>query len=374
MDRKKRILIDGTTISDKMDGLSRYIINVVRFFDTSKNYYTILVRPAQCPIKYVEEFKKKGIKVEFVDMAPIGPKRDWQFFWYLRKHKTEFDMMFAPSNQFPVFASTPSVYTVHDLIYERFPSQLGRMAFLKRLYLHWVVKMGVRKADHVIAVSQYTKKEILYWHPNTCSDKITVIYEGCEHLQDNIVVERKKDLPFSTYMLYVGSARGHKNLYRLLLAINLIKDKLPEYYGFMLAGNISHLTEKQQEIVNEINKNRTIVYFPGWVEEEELNALFANSCAFIFPSLSEGFGIPVLEAFYNNVPLLVSKQTSLPEVAGDAALYFDPYSVTDIAETILHFIRHEKEISADLSQKGRLRLRLFSWKKAASEIELLFAK
>ena len=120
----KKILIDGTTISRQMDGLTQYVVNVVSRLDTSWAQFTLWIRPNECDPTYRTLFEQKGIIVEEVAISPIGPKRDWQFRRYLKQH-TPFDAAWIPSNQYPLFLHLPSVYTVHDIIYERFPEQLG---------------------------------------------------------------------------------------------------------------------------------------------------------------------------------------------------------------------------------------------------------
>ena len=181
---KKRLLIDGTTLSSKMDGLSQYTLNIILNFTPGEFDYTLLVRPGECDSIYLEQFKALGMAIEEVNIAPIGPKRDFQFKRYLDKHEHRFDMAFIPSNQFPIALSLPSIYTIHDLIYEQYPSQLGHLRILKRAYLHWVVKIGLKKSAHTVAVSEFTKQDILKWHPKADPNKITVIHEGWEHLKN----------------------------------------------------------------------------------------------------------------------------------------------------------------------------------------------
>ena len=178
----KRLLIDGTTLSAKMDGLSQYMLNIIKHIDTSKFRCTLIVRPNECPTEYADGFVGCGMQIETVNIAPIGPLRDLQFAAYLRDHHGEFDCAFIPSNQFPLALNIPSVYTIHDLIYEAYPSQLGKLSGLKRAYLHAVVKHGLKKSAHVIAVSEYTKQEVKRFHPKCNEDKIKVVYEGWEQI------------------------------------------------------------------------------------------------------------------------------------------------------------------------------------------------
>ena len=363
----KHILIDGTPISRHMDGLTQYILNVVLRLDVSAFRYTMLVRPDECPGDYLPQLLDKGIALEEVQISPIGPLRDLQFARYLRSHK-HFDAAFIPSNQFPVALRLPAVYVIHDVIYEQFPEQLGRFSRLKRYYLRWVVRMGLRKARQVIAVSNYTKGEVVRCFGQQFERKIQVIYEGWEHLPlaSNLSPLASNLSPFEEYILYVGSSRGHKNLARLVEAIQRCHSHLPKGWGFVIVGSTNMFTPEQREEIRQMNAATPIIHLTGWLGGEELDGYFRHAKAFIFPSLSEGFGIPVLEAYFYKIPLLLSCQASLPEVAGDAAIYFNPYDVNDIADTIVRFVNQNDH--SDLIARQSQRLKLFSWQKAADQI------
>ena len=366
---KKRILIDATTISRRIDGLSQYILNVVLNMDATLADYTMLVRPGQCPPAYYNMFVEKGIKIEEADISPIGPKRDIQYKRWLKNNESRFDAAFCPSNQFPVALNIPCLYTVHDLIYEEFPEQLGRLRITKRRYLHWNVAQGLKKAKKIVAVSKYTKSEILRYHKKAKAGKISVIYEGWEHLK--LIEHTDYNPAFEKYILYVGSSRGHKNLSRLIDAMILLQDKLPQEWGLIIAGNDKMFTKHQKEKIAKANLKREIVHLTGWLTEEDLAGCMKKADLLIFPSLSEGFGIPVLEAYYYQIPLLLADKASLPEVAGNAAIYFDPTKAQDMADKIMYAI---SEDHSELIEKQNTRLKRYSWQKTAKEIEELLLK
>lgn len=369
---KPRILIDGTPLTHRTDGLSQYIKNVVLRLDAQLFDYTLIVRQGECDADFLEQLSQKNIATEQVKIAPIGPLREWQFYKYLRKNAHRFDAAIVPSNQFPVALKLPCIYIVHDLIYEEFPEQLGRMAHLKRLFLHCNVALGVCRATQIVAVSNYTKNDLLQRHSALSAEKISVVYEGWEHLQ-NIVPADFRPTEFERYFVYVGSTRGHKNLARLVDAIDLMKDNLPKNFGFVFVGSLSHLTKAQKAKIDSINAERNIIKFTGWVSETELAAYTSHAEALIFPSLSEGFGIPVLEAFYYKLPLLLARRTALPEVAGNAAIYFDPFDVADMAEKISN-LAWKKIDTSETINLGCKRLKQFSWTKTANQIEQILVK
>lgn len=363
----KRVLIDGTTLSKKTDGLSQYILSIVDRLESNEACdYTLLInKNFQYPEE--EQLRLKGIKIETAAINPIGPLRDLQFAFYLLRNKKKYDSALILSNQYPALFNIPAIYTIHDLIYEEFPKQLGRLSAIKKWYLHQVVKRGIKKSKKIIAVSEFTKSEIIRIHQPKNTEKIAVVYEGWEHLCKTYQA-LPFDQPFGKYILYVGSSRGHKNIQKLLEAIELIQDELPADYGFVFVGNTSFLNHEQKQKIHNFNVKKKIIHFTNWITDSELNNYFKNANAFIFPSLSEGFGIPILEAFYHKIPALLSMRASLPEVGGDAAIYFNPVDKKDIGEKILYFINNEEKISSELIEKGQKRLALFSWKETADKI------
>jgi glycosyltransferase involved in cell wall biosynthesis len=354
-----------------MDGLSQYILNIVVNLDSKflKNFEArILLNKDCCPSFYLQQFYSKGITVEFVNIHPIGPLRELDFLLYVLKNKHLKSLFYSPSAQYPLCLKG-GVYTIHDLIYEQYPEQLGRFKWLKKQFLHFITKNGLQRASQVIAVSEYTKSEILRWHPNikNLSDKIKVIHEGYEHLI-SIAENNKPKISFSNYLLYVGSSRGHKNMSGLLSAILSIKNTLPSSWGIVLVGNLKWMTKEQINLINQINSERTLVHTTGWLSNADMSGFFKYASAFVFPSFSEGFGIPVLESFYYKIPVICSNQSALPEVAGDAALYFNPNDSKEIGDKILFFIENQEILSKELTDKGTNRLKLFGWAKAAKEL------
>lgn len=363
---KKHILIDGTPISSQIDGLTQYILNVVLRLDTSRYDYTLLLRPNQCPKNYLKRLQAINIHIEEINISPIGPIRDIQFARYLKSHP-HFDAAFIPSNQFPIALRIPTVYVIHDLIYEQFPEQLGILSKLKRLYLRYVVKTGLCRSKYVVAVSSYTKSEILRYYGEQFQNKIQVIHEGWEHLLDNQEDKQTKiNIHFQEYLLYVGSSRGHKNLSRLILAMQQCANSLPNNVGLVIVGNQRMFTKNQLQMIENINSEREVVHLTGWVNDNDLAYYFKHAKALIFPSLCEGFGIPILEAYFHKIPLLLSNRSSLPEVAGDAAIYFDPTNINEIADTISQFAQTNNH--TELIEKQNQRLTLYSWHKTATEI------
>ncbi|GAB2829511.1 glycosyltransferase family 4 protein [Ferruginibacter profundus] len=376
---RKRILIDATTIVEKKDGLSQYIISLLDNLPEEafvRFDFLVLVHTNVKRKELWDVLDKKKFKVIKAAIAPIGPRREWDMFWFLRQQKRTFDLFHSTSNQYPLSLKN-GLATVHDITFKNYLDSKWWTFNMAKRFLNLVIKNALYRSAAVIAVSEYTRQDLVnnYKLNNVISNKISVIYEGWEHLKANAEEKETGDTvpTFKNYLFYVGTTRLHKNMKNLLQAFNIACKKLPADIKLVITGNETYLDETDKAVVSEINAGGERIYFTGFVSGFVLEHLFKNADAFIFPSLSEGFGIPVLEAFYFKKPLLCSNTTSLPEIAGPAALYFNPADTADIAVAIVKFYT-EPSIGPELVMKGTKQLELFSWKKMATETVQLYRK
>jgi glycosyltransferase involved in cell wall biosynthesis len=375
---KKRVLIDATTVIDKVDGLSTYIISLLKnlpleSFDIFD--YIILVHNGPVRHELSVLLQDNRFTVIKKSIAPIGPKREWDMFWFLKKHRKYFDLFHSTSNYYPMFLKG-GIATVHDITFRRYFNAPWWSFNMAPRFLSFITRNALYRSSAVIAVSDFTKADLTasYNLPEKIQKKIEVIYEGWEHLRSETEVIYDEIAPkFENYLFYVGTTRLHKNMKNLLKAFSLAKDRLQKRINVVVCGNASYLDEEDKKSIEIINAGGVRIFFTGFVSKNVLEQLFKNADAFIFPSLSEGFGIPVLESFYFNKPLLCSNTTSLPEIAADAALYFNPSEPESISETIIKFYSDENAW-ADLIAKGTERLKYFSWKKTAKETIDLYKK
>ncbi|MFZ1785142.1 MAG: glycosyltransferase family 1 protein, partial [Ferruginibacter sp.] len=202
------------------------------------------------------------------------------------------------------------------------------------------------------------------------AEKIHPVWHGgWEHLvheiesgEDNCTEELAA---LGHYLLYVGTNRKHKNISNLLHAFKLAMNSIPAEKKLAIIGSEKYLKPADLATIHEINAHGKRVIFTGYLSQACVDKYFEHADAFIFPSLSEGFGLGVIEAFYYHIPLLCSDITSLPEIAGEAALYFNPFEPTDIAAAITNFYTDET-IAPKLIAAGKERLALYSWKKNAA--------
>lgn len=378
---KKKILIDASTVVSIVDGLSHCIINLIKYLPEEsfdKFDYTILVNKGLKRKALTDLLKDSRLRVIEKKISPIGPKRDWQMFWFLRKYKKQFDLVHITSNNYP-FALKKGLATVTDITFKQFFDNPKFTFNLATFYMDKVIRNALRRSKAVVAISQATKDDLVktYRLAKPEIDKIHVVHLGWEHLanekQADIKGCEEELLASKDYLLYVGTFRVHKNVSTLLLAFQKAIATLPANKKLVIIGSDRYLKASDLEVIGAINANVKRVLFTGYLTQSCVEKYFQHADAYIFPSLSEGFGLGVLETFFYDIPLLCSNLTSLPEIAGDAAMYFDPRKADDITAAMLGFYANPA-IGKDLVTKGKERLKGFSWKKNAAEIVKLYEK
>lgn len=301
-----------------------------------------------------------------------------RFAWEMFRARP--DKLFLPIQAAPVFlpGSIEVTATIHDLAWKRYPETFPSR---DRWKLDFMLETVLKRADKLIAVSESTKRDILEFFPQIPASRIRVIHHGFDgqffgtRLSDSELSSRLAsfELQASSYFLYVGALQPRKNLIRLIQAFEKMKRSLDhsstraqgDSVKLVLAGEAAWLAQEILE-AREKSSYRDDIILAGRVSFEDLRMLYQGARAFVFPSLYEGFGIPILEAFASGVSVLTADNSSLREVAGDGALYCDAFSVEDIAEKLSGLWRDET-LRQDLIQKGTSRLGYFSWDKCARE-------
>jgi glycosyltransferase involved in cell wall biosynthesis len=250
------------------------------------------------------------------------------------------------------YVKKPVVATIHDMIYENAPAE-----YQKTYAIHIESKKKlIYGSDHIIAVSENTKKEILA-HYSINPEKITVIHHGAPSVSH---VRLKNN--FGNYILFVGRRSPYKNF---PFFIESIAPLLLDDNQLKLVCVSPSFTIEEEKLLAKLGVGQQIVAIGG-VPDEVLNSLYKNALSFVFPSLEEGFGIPILEAFANNCPVCLSNSSCFPEIAGNAALYFDPKDSTSIYDALKRII-NDKPLALELSKLGSERLTTFSWEMAANQ-------
>ena len=315
---------------------------------TSKTFKTL-----QCPYK----------QFSFNPLEQIG------FAWQLYRLKP--DLVHFTMTQQPILYFGRIVTTTHDLTMLRF-TRPGKLP----VWLH-NIRMGLyrfmfwwshKKSNHIIVPSNFVKKDLATYQPFT-KNKITVTYEAGESA-NNQKPQKLKGVE-SPFIFHVGSPFPHKNIERLLESFSLLKKDHPDIM-LVLAGKKEHYFNELMKKIDQHPYKKSIVT-PGFIKDSELRWLYNNAACYVSPSLSEGFGLPGLEAMANKCPLVSSRATCLPEIYGNAAKYFDPHDPKDMKLTISEVIT-SKAVQADLVKKGLKRITQYSWEDTAKKTLKIYQK
>ncbi len=277
------------------------------------------------------------------------------------------DVLFIPAHVLPFVLPSrrlpPSVVTLHDLGYHYFPEAHTRF---QRLYLQVSTRWSATAATQLIAVSQATANDITQFY-GAPSDKIQVVYEAfaSDQIDDSAATKGRPLHLQRPYALFVGTLQPRKNLVRLIQAYAKLSKTTSLSWDLVLAGSAGWLKQSLPELVNELGLSKR-VHFIGYVADADLPALYAGAIFFCFPSLFEGFGLPVLEAQSYGAPVMTANNSSLPEIAGDAAILVDPLDVDAIADAMLR-LSQDEDLRQKLITAGYANVKRFSWEKAARE-------
>ncbi|MCD6225488.1 glycosyltransferase family 4 protein [bacterium] len=300
----------------------------------------------------------------------FGPQKLWVLTGLTKRllwKKPRPDIVFFPSHYLPLISSVPLVVSVMDLGFLRWPEQFTKKDFLQLKY--WT-SFSVRRAKKIIAISQSTKKELTEVY-NLSPSKIVVAHPGFKKifpLSKVVDFQRvKKKYGLGKYILYLSTLKPNKNVEGLVEAFSLLKKEnkfLP--YQLVIAGKKGWLYQQIFAKVKRLNLEKEVV-FTGFVPDEEVPALLAKATVFVLPSFWEGFGIPVLEAMAAGVPVVCSSVGALPEVAGKAAVFVDPYSPSSIAQGIAAVLKDKKK-RMKMIKEGRKQVKKFSWEKCSKII------
>jgi glycosyltransferase involved in cell wall biosynthesis len=300
--------------------------------------------------------------------GPVG----WsQLFFpaYLRLFKN-CDVLFSPAHYAPRFSPVPFVVTVHDLSYYYYPEEFLEKDLYK--LKNWTAD-AVSRARDVICVSKTTKKDVKKWY-GTPDKKLQVIYNGYEKPETTQEKNMSNDtfkllateynLDPKSYILYVGTLQPRKNIPVLVDAFYDILKEYPDY-KLVIAGKKGWLYEDIFSYVEKRNLQGSVL-FPGFVSDEMLAQLYAHAACYVLPSLYEGFGIPILEAMSCGCPVIASYASSLPEVGGEACLYFDPQNPKELADK-MRIILSDTSIRKEYVKKGKKQVQQFSWDTCGKE-------
>jgi glycosyltransferase involved in cell wall biosynthesis len=279
----------------------------------------------------------------------------------------------APHYVLPPLVGCRSVVTIHDCIHLMFPQYLPNRLALQ--YARTSISLAARRASRVLTVSESSKKDILRF-VDTTPDKIDVIYNAyderftVEPREEEVVRVRERYQLHDEFVMYAGNVKPHKNLERLIEAFDLVRKRGLDHLKLVLIGDdISKYTALRRAVhQHQLHK---YVRFLGYLPEETLAVMYRLAGVFVFPSLYEGFGLPPLEAMASGTPVVTSNVSSLPEVAGDAAVLVDPYDAQAIADGIYRVLTDET-LRHDLRKRGVARAGQFSWEQSVRRVHKIY--
>lgn len=376
---EKRLIIgiDARFYGPLGKGLGRYtqeiVDNVIAINADKTIDYVIFLSPENidefvCPNSHV---RKELIKSRWYTLAE-------QFEVPYKWRKAKIDLMHFPHFNVPLIKAGPYVVTIHDLILTKFPT---RRASTLPPFIYWlkdkayriIISSAVKRARKIITVSEFTKNDLIEQFKAN-ENKIEVTYEGVANLSkgnDSLFVaklDNKKTLDLynihGPFLLYIGNAYPHKNLEGLVAVFLKLHNKRPDL-RLVLVGKEDYFYNRVKEIarVNNLwqkeNHNSPIV-FTGYVSDNNLEVLFQEAAVYVFPSLYEGFGLPPLEAMAHGCPVASSNRASMPEILGQAAVYFDPENKEEMACVIEDLLDHPDK-SRVLIDRGYQQIKKYSW-------------
>lgn len=252
------------------------------------------------------------------------------------------------------------VVTIHDMIHELFWKDTQQEEIARK-------REAIYNSDSIIAISENTKRDILKLYPDISPDKISVIYHGTSHLP-TMKKPREFIVP-EKYILFVGGRHDYKRGMFVAKALKELLEKYADIKLLYIGGG--GFNKKELQYIEKLGLTNKIIQHD--VDDQSLAYLYANAICFVYPSLYEGFGLPILEAFDNNCPVICANNSSLPEVGGDAALYFDNEDADKLAE-IVEMLFMNNSIRKKYIELGRNRCKEFTWEKCFEETSNVYKK
>lgn len=364
-----KIAINARVLTERQGGPYRYTVNILHQLskiDTKNIYYVILNNKYNFDFELPENFK--------VIVYKIKSKIIFDYiFMPLISYKLSPDVLLFPKNTFSPLVKGKKIPVFHDIIYFEKELNIKEFKFFDNLHHYMMIPVSAKFAAVNLAVSDFTASrmiKLLNINPAT----IKIIKEGVESkfkkitekkLLDNVIKKYNLKFPF---FFYSGSLSPRKNMLRVLQAFNAIKDQIP--HNIYYTGGYSWKDNEVYDYIKKSNLENRVIKL-GFLSDEELVCMYNLADCYLYPSLYEGFGLPILEAQACGCPVITSNISSCPEVAGNGAILVDPYNINDIANA-MKLISKNKNLRREIIRKGYINKSNYSWKTSAYELLKLF--
>lgn len=351
-----KVVIDAREYSSST---GRYISRLLEYLQKLDNDhdYMVLLKPKDMPAFVIKNLRFSKVACPHKEFT-----LDEQIDLRTQIKDLKPDLVHFAKDHQPVLYKGRVVTTMHDLTTARFrnPSK-GRLQFkFKQLVYRRVVKRVARKSLAILTPSEYVKNDLVKF-TGVSPDKITVTYEAADPITEP--AQPLAILEGQQFIMYVGRPMPHKNLDRLIEAFVKLKAQHPDLMLVLAGQKDANYQRLEMEAHEHTIKN---LVFTGRVSEGQLRWLYEHCAAYVFPSLSEGFGLPGLEAMVHGAPVVSSNTTCLPEIYGKAAHYFDPLDVTAMSDAINEVLT-DKFLRAELLMQGRQQIKKYSWQRTAEQ-------
>jgi len=363
MSKKKKIVVDARFWGPKDTGFGRYVKNLLENLPSEPKINVVLIVSDKLGRqKALSRYKK--LKARF---HPYSLLAQFEMLWLLKKISP--DLLYVPHFAVPFFWRGKLIITIHDLIKH---VSKGKKTTTRQPAIYWLkyclylilIKYAVNRAGKIIVPVRYWKKRLIDYY-QLPAKKIKVVYEGV----DKSFLGRGAELAFrprTPYLVYVGNVYPHKNVETLLKAVKLLNGEVHLYISCARSIFWSRL----EKMIDKLEIGEWVTHI-GFASDQELVTLIRNSLAFATASLVEGFGLPGLEAMAIGAPVISSNASCLPEVYGQAALYFNPHKPKDLANKIKLLLKNP-QLRERLIKSGKKQVKKYSWQKMAKEIWGLF--
>jgi glycosyltransferase involved in cell wall biosynthesis len=310
-----------------------------------------------------------------VKSVVLSPPARHPILWYiwfeysipkaLKKH--EIDLFISPDGYLSLNTNVPTILTIHDLAFYHFKKHVPY--WVHRYYNYFTPKFA-QKAAHILTVSNFSKSDIMGLYA-IASEKITVVGNGCDQEIQPLNQQQQQEVrnrvsQSSPYFIYVGAIHPRKNIKGLLEAFEAFKSLEKNDIKLILVGRMAWKTAEISKVLKKMKHADSVIQL-GHLERAELSKVLGAALAMVYPSFFEGFGIPLLEAMYAEIPIITSNTSSLLEVAGDAAILINPNKKEELVDALKR-IAKDDNLRMDLIQKGKIQRQKFSWDKTAETV------